>query len=265
MYQPSFFFLPTDLNFFLTYERQDQKRRRKVYRQTGSIPARSCPTAQTYQDHQKLHGVEGADLGGLYTRLVLTDFFPNPPGRAPFKPGLSEFGAIKSWTGSPMASLQRAVVMLRQLDLRGIPRHIRDGLRQLQDAYSEDINIDGSDTSSKGSIEAGRPEENDHEEVEDDNGGETKTETQQSRAGQRSVRGDTAQNDDQHEVNEEEARKNNSEDEDHSPEDTEVAISPRRLRHRRKYGEFIPNNSSLWKWGPGTTSNDAATFFRRVL
>lgn len=52
IYNPSFFFLPTDLNYFLNYERQDRKRRRKLGRRTGTIPARMCPTTQAYQDHQ---------------------------------------------------------------------------------------------------------------------------------------------------------------------------------------------------------------------
>jgi hypothetical protein len=52
-----------------------------------------CPTAQTYQDHQSHQGVEGAGLGGLYTRIVINDFLPQYPGRAPFQPGPSEYGA----------------------------------------------------------------------------------------------------------------------------------------------------------------------------
>ncbi|PQE16465.1 dienelactone hydrolase family protein [Rutstroemia sp. NJR-2017a WRK4] len=163
VYNPSFFFLPTDLNYFINYERQDQKRRRKLGRRTGTIPARMCPTAQTYQD-QIHQGVEGAELGGLYIRIAINDFLPQYPRRAPFQPGPSEYGATKPWTGSPMASLQRAVLMLRKLNLHGIPRNIRDALRQLQDAYSEELNLNGSDTSSQESIEPGEPEENNYEE-----------------------------------------------------------------------------------------------------
>jgi hypothetical protein len=54
--------------------------------------------------------------------------------------------------------------MLRKLNLHGIPRDIRDTLRQLQDAYSEELDLDGSDTSSQGSIEPGESEENDLQE-----------------------------------------------------------------------------------------------------
>jgi hypothetical protein len=37
-------------------------------------------------------------------------------------------------------------------------------LRQLQDTYSEELDLDSSDTSSQGSIEPGKPEETDFEE-----------------------------------------------------------------------------------------------------
>ncbi|PVH73131.1 hypothetical protein DL98DRAFT_576444 [Cadophora sp. DSE1049] len=146
VYSPSFFFLPTDLDYFLSFERSDQKRRQEIGQREGRIPGRYCPTAQTYQAYQIQHGVPGAEQGGLYTRLVLKDFLPQYPHRAPFKPGSSEFGATKPWTGSPMAALQRAVVMFRRLNLSGIPPEIRDALRQLQDAYSEDLDLGPWDT-----------------------------------------------------------------------------------------------------------------------
>lgn len=60
-----------------------------------------------------------------------------------------------------MASLQRAVLMLQKLNLHGIPWDIRNALRQLQDAYSEDLDFSGSDTSSQASIEPGLSEETD--------------------------------------------------------------------------------------------------------
>jgi hypothetical protein len=84
VYNPSFFLLPTDLDYFLNYERQDRKRRPKLSRHTSIIPAQMCPTVQTYQEHRRHQGVEGAELGGLYTRIVINDFSPQYPGRASF-------------------------------------------------------------------------------------------------------------------------------------------------------------------------------------
>jgi hypothetical protein len=271
VYNPSFFFLPTDLDYFLNYERQDRKRRRKLGRRTGTIPARMCPTAQTYQDHQRHQGVEGAGVGGLYTRIVVKDFLPQYPGRAPFQPGLSEYGATKSWTGSPMASLQRAVLMLRKLNLHGIPREIRDALRQLQDVYSEELDLDGSDTSSQGSTEAGEPEEIDFEEGRGEKYGDKRREprakSQQSGAGQRSAGGNREQDDAEHIVNKEEGRTRTSEEKDHSEANLEVALSHPRLRHHDIDCLLAPGNTSsrFWRWGPSATSEDAAKFFQRVL
>lgn len=51
--------------------------------------------------------------------------------------------------------------MLRKPNLHGIPREIRDVLRQLQDACSEELDIDSSETSSQGSIEPDNPEDTD--------------------------------------------------------------------------------------------------------
>ncbi|PVH68593.1 hypothetical protein DL98DRAFT_522666 [Cadophora sp. DSE1049] len=271
VYNPSFFFLPTDLDYFLNYERQDRKRRRRLGCRTGTIPARMCPTAQTYQHHQRRQGVEGAGLGGLYTRLVINDFLPQYPGRAPFKPGPSEYGATKSWMGSPMASLQRAVLMLRRLNLYGIPREIRDALRQLQDAYSEELDLEGSDTSSQESIEPSKSEKTDFEEggekEYEDKRREHKVKSQQSGAGQRSASGNREQNDKEHIINKDERRMRTSEDKDYSEGNLEAALSQPRLRHYDIDCVLDPGNSlsRYWCWGPSATSEDAAKFFQRVL
>ncbi|KAG9236374.1 hypothetical protein BJ875DRAFT_233074 [Amylocarpus encephaloides] len=221
VHNPSFFFLPTDLDYFLNYERQDRKRRRKLGHRTGIIPARTCPTAQTYQDHQRHQGVEGARVGVLYTRIVVKDFLPQYPGRAPFQPGLSEYGATKSWTGSPMAPLHRAVLILQKLNLHGIPREIRDALRQLQDVYSEELDLDDLDTISQGSTETGEPKEIDFEEGRreqygEDGRREPRAKSQQSGAGQRSASGNREQDDAEHIVNKEEGRTRTLEGKDHS-------------------------------------------------
>jgi hypothetical protein len=261
----------TDLNYFLNYERQDRKRRRTLGRRTGTIPARICPTAQTYQDHQIHHGIEGAEVGGLYTRIVIRDFLPQYPGRAPFQPGLSEYGATKSWTGSPMASLQRAVLMLRKLNLHGIPREIRNALRQLQDAYSEELDLDSSDTSSQGSIELSTSEE-DHieegkEEVFQDKTKEPRAMSQQSGAEQRSLYRNGEQDSEEHVVNEDKERTGNSKDEVHSEANLAATLLHPRLRHQdiNCISGQGGNVSPYWRWGPYATSADAAKFFQRVL
>jgi hypothetical protein len=68
----------------------------------AQIPGGCVLTAQTYQDHQRRQGVEGAGLRGLYTQIIINDFLPEYPGCTPFQPGPSEYGATKSWTGFAM-------------------------------------------------------------------------------------------------------------------------------------------------------------------
>ena len=226
----------------------------------GTIPARMCPTAQTYQNHQIYQGVEGAELGGLYTRIVINDFLPQYPGRAPFQPGLSEYGATKSWTGSPMASLQRAVLMLRKLHLFGIPRDIRNALRLLQDAYSEELDLDGSDTISQGSIELGESEEAYSEEG---RGGKHEG---KRKGGELKPASENIERDG-HIPNEDKERTSASKGAVHSEANLEVVLSDSRLRHQDTGCalEQSHNTSRFWRWGPYATSEDAAKFFQRVL
>jgi hypothetical protein len=232
-----------------------------------------CPTAQTYQDHQRRQGVEGAGLGGLYTRIVINDFLPEYPGRAPFQPGPSEYGATKSWTGSPMASLQRAVLMLRKLNLYGIPREIRDDLRQLQDAYSEALNLDGSDTSSQGSIDL-EPEEPEENDLNDGRGAmfgyrrrEPRITLQQSGAEPKFASGTRVQDDEGHIGNKDEGCTSNSKEREYAEANLEETYSYLSWHYYDIDCKLQPSNGSsrFWRWGPSATSEDAVKFFQQVL
>jgi hypothetical protein len=170
-----------------------------------------------------------------------------------------------------MVRQNHAVLMLWKLNLHRIPRDIRDALRQLQDAYSEELDINGSDTSSQGSIELGELEESDYEEgkgeVYEYERGETRTKSQQGGTGQRSASGNTEQGNDEHEVNKEEGRKSNLEEKDHSEANLEVEFSHPSLRHHDIDSILKSGNSSpqFWRWGHSATSSDVAKFFRRVV
>jgi hypothetical protein len=136
--------------------------------------------------------------------------------------------------------------------------------------YSEELDLNGLDTSSQGSIELGELEENDYEEGRGEiykyERGETRTKSQQGGTGQRSASGNTEQGDDEHEVNKEEGRKSNLE-KDHSEANLEVEFSPPSLRHHDMDSILKSGNSSpqFWRWGPSATSSDAAKFFRPVV
>lgn len=71
-------------------------------------------------------------MGGLYTSIIIKDFLPSHPGRAAFCPGESEYGAKRSWTESLMAALHKRMGMLELLNLRGLPKDVRKGLKELQ-------------------------------------------------------------------------------------------------------------------------------------
>ena len=271
VYNPSFFFLPTNLQYFLNYEQQDRKLRRRLGRRTGTIPARMCPTAETYQAHQVHEGIEEAKSGGLYTRIVMHDFLPQYPGRPPFHPGPSEYGATKSWTGSPMASLHRAILMLRRLNLHGIPRDIQDSLRQLQDAYSEELDLAGSDTSSQKGVGAGEEEEGVSEEEET----ERQVDAEREGGAERESAGrDTDQGNEGHEGARESQRQVDLQYAGHSVLGNEIKTESIFLR-RESFAsdvEAMPspqistfNSPRSWRWGPTATSEDAAKFFRLVL
>jgi hypothetical protein len=136
-----------------------------------------------------LRHIEAARLRGLYSRTVTNDFFSDYPRRAPFQPGFSEYGATNLWDGFAYGIFAACcnLRMLRKLNLRGILRDIRDALRQLQDAYSEELDLDGSDTSSQGSIE---PDESTKHELAEERS-QLRTKSVRSGAEQRSASGCT--------------------------------------------------------------------------
>jgi hypothetical protein len=100
--------------------------------------------------------------------------------------------------------------------------------------YSEELDLNGLDTSSQGSIELGELEENDYEEGRGEiykyERGETRTKSQQGGAELRSASGNTEHGNIEYEVNKEEARKTNLEEKDHSEANLEVEFSYPSLR-----------------------------------
>ena len=230
----------------MKYEIEDRKRRRRLGRRQGTIPLRMCPTAETYQSHQIQMGIQEAALtGGLYTRLVLHDFLPQLPGRTPFVPGLSEYGATKSWTGSPMAALQRAILMMGKLNLVGVPRDIVLNLRALQDIYSTPIDLndvsDGDDGESDPELDGDKDAKLDGDkdaELEGDRAPTCQTapdKGQKQREGQETPRTSGSQ----------------------------YLVAPEREFSASSHSETQP--TLLWRWGPYATSRDAMRFFTAVI
>lgn len=180
---------------------------------------------------------EAALVGGLYTRLVLHDFLPQYPGRTPFVPGLSEYEATKSWTGSPMAALQRAILMMGKLNLVGVPRDIVLDLRALQDIYTTPIDLnevsDGDDGDSDPELDGDKDAE-----LEGDRAPKCQTASdkgQKQREGQETPRTNGSQ----------------------------YLVAPERGFSTSAHSETQP--TLLWRWGPCATSRDAMRFFTAVI
>jgi hypothetical protein len=189
--------------------------------------------------------------GGLYTRLVLHDFLPEYPGRATFVPGLSEYGATKPWLGSPMAAIQRAVIMMRKLNLVGIPRDIIKDLRALQDIYSAPIDLDAASDSDGGTdAEVGR-DAGKHPEAEPDQG-ETLS---HSTGGSKDI--PTV-----HQIGSLERLTDDTNCKDEA-ETSQPAIQ--RPQPSSPSSPVRTQSTPFWRWGPSATSQDAMKFFRAVI
>ncbi|KAL8635597.1 MAG: hypothetical protein Q9228_006928 [Teloschistes exilis] len=127
-------FFPADLEYFLDFERQDFERRQRQYEVTGEWPTRVVPTAQDYLQHQA-NILPPEASGGLYKRMFL-DGNAHILGEDPKFPP-------KSWHGCPLAALSRAFHSLgTQSHL--FPREIREQLRQLQDLYGTNDQVAGA-------------------------------------------------------------------------------------------------------------------------
>lgn len=127
---PSFFFVPSDLEFFISYEKQNFEWR-CTQAAHGVAQPRRCPTAMEYRDYQVGLGlIQSEAQAGFYCRIILDNFQPYV---AP-----STYEPLKIWYGAPMAAIRRAIIALGSLNSCKIPPTIRDKLRTLQDLYSRD-------------------------------------------------------------------------------------------------------------------------------
>ncbi|KAI4161391.1 MAG: hypothetical protein LQ342_004943 [Letrouitia transgressa] len=141
LYEPAFIFLPSDLQFFLRWEKEDFRFRINDYRNFGTCRARRPPTAADYNKwlSQKLQHDSETELsqnGGLYSLYTLHEYLPRMPGISATRVGLSPFHKSKRWHGDPMASLRRAFLSLGSR-AHVYPRLVRRQLQRLQDMYIE--------------------------------------------------------------------------------------------------------------------------------
>jgi hypothetical protein len=159
-----------------------------------------------------------------------------------------------------MAALQRTVIIMRRLNLRGIPRDIRKGLRDLQDIYSEPIDLNEVGDSDDGGADVEPEEDEENSDAESERrewlweGKEAHSATDsnyiptvpENKAGDRGT-GNV------------EGRRNDTGCWDEVDKARPPLPEPRRVSPLRS------DSSRLWRWGPGATSKDAMKFFKAVI
>ncbi|OJD17002.1 hypothetical protein AJ78_02891 [Emergomyces pasteurianus Ep9510] len=129
---PGFFFMPTDLQYFIQFELKDRERRRANMEQ-GIISTREVPTRDLYRAHQVNQGIIPADsVGGLYLPIFLKHYFHR--NRLPFDV-LPYFSRPRQWHGAPLATFRRAFLVLGSGRLNALSRQTRLELQQLRDLY----------------------------------------------------------------------------------------------------------------------------------
>jgi hypothetical protein len=124
---PGFVFFPTDLEFFIDFEINDQDRRRN----DGNL-RRRVPTAEEYKAHQlRTNTIPFDARGGLYRCVYLKNFVLG--GQFPvIMPDLCKH---RSWHGNPIASFRRAFAVLGTPRVYILDKRIRDDLEKLRYVY----------------------------------------------------------------------------------------------------------------------------------
>lgn len=116
---PMFFFVPSDLDFFIRFEL-----RNRVYRQ-GDITKRRVPLPREYAQYQCKQGkITDVAQGGQYTRVYLYD-----------TPFAQNTRVPKQWRGAPFPAIRRAIGALGSPRIGRIPQDMVVKLQILRDLY----------------------------------------------------------------------------------------------------------------------------------
>ena len=121
---PLWIMLPSDLDFFITAEEEDQKERWDHLERTGDLPHRIVPGAGSYQ----------ARNGGLYQPYILKHHL---------SPGLkTDNWEERVWKGEPFAAIRKAALSLGSIRLHAVPIQVRVMLSKLWNLYLTNISAD---------------------------------------------------------------------------------------------------------------------------
>lgn len=128
-------FLPTDLNFFIRYEIEDQLRRAQDDPPSGRIVL----TIMKYRDYSASKGLVPHDAtGGLYRGYYLKNFLHK--GHTPVE-FLQFLTTPKSWHGHPLAAIRRGIAILGSARCYALDRTTIDELTTLRRLYFDDENL----------------------------------------------------------------------------------------------------------------------------
>ncbi|CAI7634513.1 unnamed protein product [Penicillium pancosmium] len=122
-YNPLFVFFPTDLQYFIDYEKRNAKERNTE----GYGGSRRVPTAIEYRQYQEDRGdLALGRKGGLYFRTFLTATAPEDYPR---------FSRYKTWHGEPIYAIRRAIHLLGTPQANLLPSKFRQRLLELYELY----------------------------------------------------------------------------------------------------------------------------------
>ncbi|KAF3391368.1 hypothetical protein F1880_007671 [Penicillium rolfsii] len=146
-YHPGIVFFPSDLVFFIEWEKADQARRKEAAK-NGIYERRNPPTAAAYKAHQvEKASIDPNSVGGLYRTAVLDTFFASDLPRSLRREVLEYRTRLKHWHGEPMYTVRRAFIILGTLQVKLLDPEIKRQLRELQDLYtSDDLPVDDDDS-----------------------------------------------------------------------------------------------------------------------
>ncbi|KAL4793926.1 hypothetical protein BDV19DRAFT_365610 [Aspergillus venezuelensis] len=132
---PCWIFLPTDLNFFIRFEINDQFR----CAQNDQTSGRIVPTIEKYRDHLASKEVAAPDApGGLYRGYYLKNFLH---GGYMSVESLQFLTTPKPWHGHPLAAIRRGIAILGSARCYALDRTTIDELTTLRRLYFDDKNL----------------------------------------------------------------------------------------------------------------------------
>ena len=129
---PGVSLIPTDLRYFLDFEKKDRERRRIERRNGNTTTPREVPTADMYKAYQMLYGdLSQSAVGGLYQPIFLQRYLA-PRASVDVTEDLR---APHEWHGAPLAALRRCFPLLGSGRINALSREQRLQLQELRDLY----------------------------------------------------------------------------------------------------------------------------------